>query len=83
VGIGTCSTTERKFSKPEHDILAIAHTRAKNRAISDLIGLGEVSAEELEADQPFDSPLGKDTKSITEAERLAREKARTMGQERR
>lgn len=48
IGIGTCSTRERKFSHPDHDVLATAHTRAKNRAISDLIGLGEVSAEELQ-----------------------------------
>ena len=32
----------------EHDILATAETRAKNRAISDLVGGGEVSAEELD-----------------------------------
>lgn len=31
------------------NIPATAHTRAKNRAISDLIGAGEVSAEELDA----------------------------------
>jgi len=48
VGVGTCSTKERKFAHPDHDILATAHTRAKNRAISDLIGLGEVSFEEIE-----------------------------------
>jgi len=30
-----------------HDIEALAHTRAKNRAISDLVGSGEVSYEEL------------------------------------
>ena len=58
-GLGTCSSTERKFSHPEHDILAIAHTRSKNRAISDLIGLGEISAEELEgeADEPPKNPM--------------------------
>jgi hypothetical protein len=27
--------------------MATAHTRAKNRAISDLVGAGEVSAEEI------------------------------------
>jgi hypothetical protein len=36
------------FDKPEHDIPSTAHTRAKNRAISDLIGAGEVSAEEID-----------------------------------
>ena len=38
----------QKFSDAEHDIPATAHTRAKNRAISDLIGAGEVSAEEID-----------------------------------
>jgi hypothetical protein len=45
---GSCASNERTFSKLEHDIRATAETRAKNRAISDLIGGGEVSAEELE-----------------------------------
>lgn len=34
-----------------HDLIATAATRAKNRAISDLVGGGQVSAEELDADQ--------------------------------
>jgi len=50
VGVGVCSTRERAFAHADHDIYAIAHTRAKNRAISDLIGSGEVSAEELTDD---------------------------------
>lgn len=33
------------------DLPATAHTRAKNRAIADLIGAGEVSAEEMDAGQ--------------------------------
>lgn len=36
------------FSNPENDIRATAHTRAKSRAISDIIGTGEVSAEEMD-----------------------------------
>ena len=47
VAVGSCSSTERDFAHDEHDIYAIAHTRAKNRGISDLIGSGEVSAEEM------------------------------------
>lgn len=35
------------FSHAEHDIPATAETRAKNRAASDLFGMGEVSAEEV------------------------------------
>lgn len=34
----------------QHNLFATAATRAKNRAISDLVGGGEVSAEELTAD---------------------------------
>lgn len=34
----------------EHNLYATAETRAKNRAISDLVGGGQVSAEELTAD---------------------------------
>ena len=38
----------KRFTNAEHDVIATAHTRAKSRAIADLIGAGEVSAEELE-----------------------------------
>jgi hypothetical protein len=48
-GEGAASLTERRFSKPEHDLPATAATRALNRAISNLVGLGAVSAEEVEA----------------------------------
>ena len=49
-GWGNCSRSERGFNKPNHDIPATAMTRALNRAISDLIGAGEVSAEEMNND---------------------------------
>lgn len=64
VGMGVCSIFDKinkndnaqptnfelrkRFSNAEHDIPSTAHTRAKNRAISDMIGAGEVSAEELD-----------------------------------
>ena len=54
VGVGVCTSRERQFAHPDHDIYATAHTRAKNRAISDLIGCGEVSAEEIEAPKTID-----------------------------
>lgn len=38
----------KRFNNAEHDILTTAHTRAKSRAIADLVGGGEVSAEELD-----------------------------------
>ena len=47
VGVGKCASNEKKFAHLEHDTYATAHTRAKNRAISDLIAVGEVSAEEV------------------------------------
>lgn len=63
MGIGDCSIYDKikkddvnepspfelrkRFSNAEHDIIGTAHTRAKSRAISDLIGSGEVSAEEI------------------------------------
>lgn len=53
-GDGACSVEESRFAKPggrgklENDILGTATTRAKNRAISDLVGMGAVSAEEVD-----------------------------------
>jgi hypothetical protein len=51
--IGVCSSYDKKggrasFSNPEHDIRATAVTRAKNRAILNMVGKGSVSAEEVE-----------------------------------
>lgn len=39
------------FSNPQHDLPSTAETRAKNRAAADLFGMGEVSAEELNAER--------------------------------
>ena len=36
-----------RYNNAENDVIGTAHTRAKSRAISDLVGMGEVSAEEL------------------------------------
>jgi hypothetical protein len=49
--VGSCDSRERRFSHVEHDVLATASTRAKSRAISDLIGAGEITAEELDHDR--------------------------------
>lgn len=49
-GTAGCASTERRFSHVEHDVYAQAYTRACNRAISDLVGGGEVSAEEMKAE---------------------------------
>lgn len=47
----------KRFTNAEHDIISTAHTRAKSRAISDLIGAGEVSAEELEGGSKPKKPI--------------------------
>jgi len=51
----------KRFTNAEHDVISTAHTRAKSRAIADLIGAGEVSAEELEgmASKPKVKPKSK------------------------
>lgn len=55
-GDGGCGINEPRFAKEtgrqkiEHDIPATAVTRATNRAISNLVGFGQVSAEEVDAD---------------------------------
>jgi hypothetical protein len=51
VGVSMCDSAERKFTHLEHDVYATAHTRAKSRAISDMIAGGAVSAEEMEAQE--------------------------------
>jgi hypothetical protein len=47
-GNAMCSSEEKSGARIEHDTYSTAHTRAKNRAISDMIGAGEVSAEEMQ-----------------------------------
>jgi len=44
--VGACSTTERRFAHAEHDTYAMAHTRAKSRAIADMLGAADQVAEE-------------------------------------
>ena len=48
-GVGICDSKERNFAHLEHDVYATAHTRAKSRAISDMVAGGVVSAEEMES----------------------------------
>lgn len=50
-GIGLCSIGEknRRFVRQDHDIATTAYTRAVNRAIGDMIGVGKPSAEEARA----------------------------------
>ena len=46
-GVGICEKSEKNKIRTIHDTYATAYTRATNRAIADLIGMGQVSAEEV------------------------------------
>lgn len=68
-GLGSCASNERGFAHVEHDVRATAETRAKNRCISDLIGAGEVSAEEMgSVEATPKKPSPKKTPAISEEE---------------
>jgi hypothetical protein len=68
---GYCSADEKRFNKAggrqklENDLRATATTRAKNRAISDLVGMGEVSAEEVEPGGGSSMPLATEEQAAT------------------
>jgi hypothetical protein len=79
-GVAVCSSKERKFAHPDHDIFAISHTRAINRAISDLVGLGEVSAEEIDGtpEPPSERPIARSlTSTSVTGEDLTKEPQQT------
>ncbi|MDR2830068.1 MAG: hypothetical protein LBB45_03370 [Methanobrevibacter sp.] len=52
---GSCSRREHQWGRPNHDVPSTAQTRATNRAISDLIGAGEVTAEEMKSNNDSSS----------------------------
>jgi len=62
-GVGSASSREREFAHLEHDLHALAHTRAKSRAIADMLGSSDLVAEELdeqevpEVGRPIPDPL--------------------------
>ena len=62
-GVGACDSRERNFAHIEHDVYAIAHTRAKSRAISDMVAGGAVSAEEMEAEVGVSTELEREEPS--------------------
>lgn len=81
--VAVCSIDEgRNFTKPEHDLVATAATRALNRATSGLVGMGDVSAEEVmddveallpdwaqAADEQFEGEMLENLSSMFGAER--------------
>ena len=89
-GDGACMASEKvdRDGKPTamqtvHNVRAHAHTRAKNRAIADLVGFGEVSADELPPESFHEvverarskaEPAGKQTGGV----KLANEKQTKM-----
>ena len=53
-GDGACMGSEKKGKMcTVHNVRAHAHTRAFNRAVSNLVGFGEVSADEIVKDEKF------------------------------
>jgi hypothetical protein len=66
-GDGYCSVGEKRFANPkgrqklENDLRATATTRAMNRAISGLVGMGAVSAEEVDSAPSQGPPFGTET----------------------
>lgn len=55
-GDGACSSDEKRGNQAtEHNIRSHAHTRAFNRAVSNAVGFGEVSAEEV-VHEPAERP---------------------------
>jgi len=83
--VGACDHTERRFSKPEHDIIATATTRAHNRATSDLVGMGEVSGEELlepELSHELELPEWAEVAPVERREQMAQRLEQLLGPDR-
>lgn len=57
-GDGSCFAMEKSYAaqRTVHNVRSHAHTRAFNRAVSNLVGFGEVSAEEAEKDEHPSEP---------------------------
>ena len=55
-GVGTASTREKKGAQTEHNLFALAHTRAKSRAIADMLGSSDLVAEEIDEPEPAKAP---------------------------
>lgn len=54
-GDGACAAAEKqrgRMKASEHNVRSHAHTRAYNRSVSNLVGFGEVSAEEVDREGP-------------------------------
>lgn len=61
MGDGTCAAAEKqkgRMKATEHNVRSHAHTRAFNRAVSNLVGFGEVSAEEVDRSEHGSTETG-------------------------
>jgi hypothetical protein len=58
IGDGACFASEKKSEaqRTVHNVRSHAHTRGFNRAVSNLVGFGEVSAEEIIKEGAIDNP---------------------------
>lgn len=59
-GDGACAAAEKQRGRmraSEHNVRSHAHTRAFNRAVSNLVGFGEVSAEEIDQEERHGRPV--------------------------
>ena len=71
-GDGVCMGAEKaERQRSVHNVRSHAHTRAFNRAVSNLVGFGEVSAEEVERDdhpvietRPMPHPVAAPTRTV-------------------
>jgi len=79
----SCASNERAFAHIENDVRATAQTRASNRAISDLIGGGEVSAEEMNQPRISTEEKAINTNSYLPEEELAEREIPAMTQKQR
>jgi hypothetical protein len=85
-GVGFCSVDEPRFKdvkgrlKLENDLRATAATRAANRAISDLVAFGQVSAEEMEDVTEPSHDRSQSVYGPPADEQLAREAAQAVQQ---
>jgi hypothetical protein len=66
-GDGACSASEKqrgRMKASEHNVRSHSHTRACNRAISNLVGFGEVSAEEVDREDTNGRPVAVQPKGL-------------------
>jgi hypothetical protein len=69
-GDGSCFASEKSgASATVHNVRSHAHTRAYNRAVSNIVGFGEVSAEEMPYESPSTPPADR-TITAKQRERL-------------